>query len=88
LENTDVAQILAEVAELVEFTGRDLDNKPQPQVGISCSNRSQFTVVPGMTFEILATNVDPVVLDRARKECYPLGALLELPEASWQIFSR
>jgi chemotaxis protein methyltransferase CheR len=35
--------------------------------------------IPGMTYEILATDVDAVVLDRARKGCYPPGALVELP---------
>jgi chemotaxis protein methyltransferase CheR len=55
-----------------------------------CSGEEPFTLalalrldvqrrVPGMTFEILSTDIDPVVLDRAQKACYPRGALVELP---------
>ena len=34
----------------------------------------------GLELEILATDVDPVVLERARRGCYGLGGLRDLPE--------
>jgi chemotaxis protein methyltransferase CheR len=36
---------------------------------------------PAPTFEVLATDVNPVVLERARRGCYPPGTLAELPRA-------
>jgi chemotaxis protein methyltransferase CheR len=36
---------------------------------------------PGVDCSIVATDVDDTVLKRARKGCYPKGALRELPEA-------
>ena len=35
---------------------------------------------PGTSLEVTATDVDPVVLERARRACYPRGTLDELPE--------
>ena len=35
---------------------------------------------PGLTFAIVATDADPVVLERARRACYPSSALTELPK--------
>jgi chemotaxis protein methyltransferase CheR len=36
---------------------------------------------PGVGCSIVATDVDSVMLERARKGCYPKGSLRELPEA-------
>ena len=38
---------------------------------------------PGLRFEIVATDVDEVLLERARRACYPRAALRDLP-VEWQ----
>ncbi len=35
---------------------------------------------PDLRFEILATNVDPHAIERARRACYPTSSLKDLPE--------
>jgi chemotaxis protein methyltransferase CheR len=34
---------------------------------------------PGVSLEIIATDIDPVLIDRAGKACYPAGSMREMP---------
>ena len=38
---------------------------------------------PGIQLEVLSTDIDPVLLDRASRACYPRATLRDLPE-SWR----